>query len=96
MNKEEIQNNFNLIQEKIKEMRTTEKQVKQLDREITLELERYRNKSVERVLDYINDKCWNKENIDIDKLQTLVVHCLNKLNGNIDGIELSLEENKNE
>lgn len=92
MSKEEMQNIYNSIEEKRKEMRITEKQVQQLDREITLELEIYRNKSVQRVLDYINDKCWDKETIDIDKLQTLVVHCLNKLNGNIDGIELSLED----
>lgn len=92
MSKEEMQNIYNSIEEKRKEMRITEKQVQQLDREITLELEIYRNKSVQRVLDYINDKCWDKEIIDIDKLQTLMVHCLNKLNGNIDGIELSLED----
>lgn len=94
MDKQEILNIYNSIEEKRKEMRITEKQVQQLDKEITLELERYRNKSVERVLNYINEKCWNNENID--NLQTLIVHCLNKLNGNIDGIELSLEENKNE
>lgn len=92
MNKEEMQNIYNSIEEKRKEMRITEKQVQQLEREITLELERYRNKSVQRVLEYINNKCWEHENIEIDRLQTLVVHCLNKLNGNIDGIELNLEE----
>lgn len=94
MDKQEILNIYNSIEEKRKEMRITEKQVQQLDEEITLELERYRNKSVERVLNYINEKCWNDENID--NLQILIVHCLNKLNGNIDGIELNLEENKNE
>lgn len=92
MSKEEMQNIYNSIEEKRKEMRITEKQVQQLDREITLELEIYRNKSVKRVLDYINHKCWEHEDIEIDKLQTLIVHCLNKLNGNIDGIELSLED----
>lgn len=92
MNKEEIENIYDSIEEKRKEMRITEKQVQQLEREITLELERYRNKSVQRVLDYINHKCWEHENIEIDRLQTLMVHCLNKLNGNIDGIELSLED----
>ena len=92
MSKEEMQNIYNSIEEKRKEMKITEKQVQQLEREITLELEIYRNKSVQRVLDYINHKCWEHEDIEIDKLQTLVVHCLNKLNGNIDGIELSLED----
>lgn len=92
MNKEEMQNFYNSIEEKRKEMKITEKQVQKLEKEITLELERYRNLSVQRVLGYINDKCWNKETIDIDSLQDLIVHCLNKLNGNIDGIELSLED----
>ena len=90
MSKEEMQNIYNSIEEKREEMRITEKQVQKLDREITLELERYRNKSVERVLDYINDKCWKHENID--NLHSLITHCLNKLNGNLDGIELSLED----
>ena len=92
MDKEEMQNFYNSIEEKRKEMEITEKQVQKLEKEIILELERYRNLSVQRVLDYINHKCWNKETIDIDRLQTLIVHCLNKLNGNIDGIELSLED----
>lgn len=78
------------IERKRKERSIMERQVQQIDKEIQLEIEQYRNKSVVRVLYYINNKCW--ENEDIGKLQDLITHCLNKLNGNVDGIELSLEE----
>lgn len=90
MDKNEVVNFYNEIQSKRKEMKIMERQVQQIDNAIQLEIEQYRNKSVKRVLEYINDKCWRKENID--NLQDLITHCLNKLNGNIDGIELSLKE----
>lgn len=90
MNKETIKNIYKDIEEKRKERIIMEKQVQQIDREIALDLEKYRNQSVYRVLEYINNKCWLKQ--DCKNLQNLIVHCLNKLNGNIDGIELSLEE----
>ncbi len=90
MDKNEVLNFYNEIERKRKEMKIMETQVQQIDNEIQLEIEQYRNKSVTRVLEYINDKCWNNENID--DLQNLIIHCLNKLNGNIDGIELSLKE----
>lgn len=56
---------------------------------------KYRIKSVIRVLEYMSrqgDKLTFQEGDD------LIVHCLNKLNGNIDGIELNLirEEVKND
>ena len=90
MNKEELVIFYNEIERKRKEMHIMEKQVQQIDNEIQLEIEQYRKKSVKRVLEYINDKCWGKENID--NLHTLIVHCLNKLNGNLDGVEISLKE----
>lgn len=90
MDKEEILNFYNSIKNKINEMKIMEEQVKKIDREIQLDIEQYRNKSVVRVLEYINSKFWENENID--NLQNLICHCLNKLHGNIDGIELSFKE----
>lgn len=90
MDKEEVVNFYNEIENKRKERSIMEKQVQQIDKEIELEIEQYRNKSVARVLKYISDKCWKNENVD--NLHDLITHCLNKLHGNIDGIELSLEE----
>lgn len=42
--KEQILNIYNSIEKKRKEMETEEKHIQKLDREITLELERYRKK----------------------------------------------------
>ena len=86
-----------ILIEKFDELKNISKQIdmqktllEQLDNTLTIKTLEYRIKSVERVLDYINDKCW--ENEKPKDLQTLIVHCSNKLNGNLDGIELSLED----
>lgn len=85
-----------ILIEKFNELKNISKQIdiqktllEQLDNELTIKTLEYRIKSVEIVLNYINDKCWKNE--EIKNLQTLIVHCSNKLNGNIDGIELNLE-----
>lgn len=51
-------------------------------------LEEYRVESVCRVLDFIR---MNTKRIDPRKIDTLLCHCQNKLRGNIDGIELTLD-----
>ena len=48
---------------------------------------RYRAYSVDRVLDFIRSEYRQGRLCD---LETLLCHCQNKLNGNIDGIELTL------
>lgn len=50
----------------------------------------YRVHSVNRVLDFVRRNCDKLSKHDID---TLLCHCQNKLNGNIDGIELALDIN---
>lgn len=73
-------------------IQSTEKELETLRYEHDSCLISYRIASVCRVLDYI--QCVNRagklSEIDLDKL---LVHCHNKLNGNIDGIELKLELN---
>lgn len=49
-------------------------------------LSEYRRASVDRVLSYIR----TKKITDEHELDLLLCHCQNKLNGNIDGIELNL------
>ena len=49
-------------------------------------LSEYRRDSVDRVLSYIR----TKKITDSNELDLLLFHCQNKLNGNIDGIELNL------
>jgi hypothetical protein len=93
MNKQECKNLYEEIEEIRKERDITINQVQKMDKDIEIKLLEYRIKSVKRVLDYMNNKCWKKENIP--ELHNKIVHCLNKLNGNIDGIELTLEEGLN-
>ena len=50
----------------------------------------YRIESVNRVLDFIRNEYRAGRICD---LETLLCHCQNKLNGNIDGIELDLDGN---
>lgn len=49
----------------------------------------YRIESVSRVLDFIRSEYGAGRVCD---LEVLLCHCQNKLNGNIDGIELDLDE----
>lgn len=49
----------------------------------------YRKESVERVLDYIATEYRQGRLCNLDIMLT---HCMNKLNGNIDGVELKLDE----
>lgn len=49
----------------------------------------YRIKSVNRVLDFIRSEYRAGR---VCNLETLLCHCQNKLNGNIDGTELTLDE----
>lgn len=50
----------------------------------------YRIRSVNRVIEYIR----SNKIIDSNELDTLLCHCKNKLNGNIDGVELDLRSDK--
>lgn len=49
---------------------------------------KYRIASTERVLSFVRGNFRKMSDIEVD---TYLVHCLNKLNGNIDGVELSLQ-----
>lgn len=52
---------------------------------------RYRVDSVDRILDFIRSEYRQGRLCD---LETLLCHCQNKLNGNIDGTELTLDKGK--
>lgn len=68
--------------------------VQKKDAEIQVKILEYRIASVSRILDYIHTKQFDK-NFDIN-YDKLITHCCNKLNGNIDGIEINLKEEENE
>lgn len=68
--------------------------VQKIDEEIQIKILEYRIASVSRILDYIHSNQM-KVASDLKQFDTLITHCCNKLNGNIDGIEIELE-GKNE
>ena len=55
-------------------------------------LHNYRVASAERVISFV---ARNVEKLNKNKIEVYLVHCLNKLNGNIDGIELDITFDKN-
>lgn len=63
--------------------------------EIRIELLKYRVQSVKRILEFMSSAKDDKGNsitfLNGITLNTLAVHCQNKLNGNIDGIEITLD-----
>lgn len=64
------------------------KKVDEIKKDIANDVLQYRVASVSRVLNFIHTSIAINRSID---LATLITHCCNKLNGNIDGIELELE-----
>ena len=90
MNKKDLECEYDAIKTKRIDRDNYIQLAESLDKQITIDTYRYRIDSVKRVLDYINDKLWKDE---IPKnLQVLIVHCLNKLNGGIDNVELNLDK----
>lgn len=86
MNKGNLECLYDAIKEKRKNRDEHIETVTKLDKEIQIELLEYRIESVKRVLEYFRD-------LDTD-FENMIVHCLNKLDGNIDGIELNLGDDK--
>lgn len=63
--------------------------VQKIDEEIQIKILEYRIASVSRILDYIHSNQTKVAN-NSTRFDTLITHCCNKLNGNLDGIELNL------
>lgn len=86
MNKGNLECIYDAIKEKRRNRDDYIDKVTELDKEIQVEILEYRIESVKRVLEYF-------QGLDTD-FDNLIVHCINKLNGNIDGIELALGDDK--
>lgn len=86
MNKGNLENFYESIENKRKDRDEYIERVTKLDKEIQQEVLEYRIQSVKRVLEYFNI-------IDKD-FDNMINHCINKLEGNIDGIELELGDSK--
>lgn len=83
-------NIYDAIKDKRENQKEYIKQVQDLDNEIKTDVLEYRIASVKRILDYIHSNQM-KVASDLKQFDTLITHCCNKLSGNIDGIELELE-----
>lgn len=86
MNKGNLESIYDAIQEKRKERDSHIDTVTKLDKQIQQEILEYRIESVKRVLEYF-------QGLDKD-FDNMLTHCINKLDGNIDGIELPLGDDK--
>ena len=86
--KEKLVDDYEFIKQKLQEVRNKEQELSTIRESIRKKQIEYRIESVQRVLDYIR----GKKITDSSRLDLLLCHCQNKLNGNIDGIELTLKE----
>lgn len=77
------------VKAKAEEMEDLKEKMEEAKREYWELKYAYRRESVNRVLDFIRTEYRAGRVCD---LETLLCHCQNKLNGNIDGVELKLEE----
>ena len=91
LDRDKLLNIYDAIKEKRLERENHVEMVQKLDKEIQNEVLEYRIASVSRVLDYIHSNQF-KRNLAEEYFDTLITHCCNKLNGNIDGIELELRD----
>lgn len=80
---------FQLSEKEKEKLCKIRKQHEEIQREYTRLCIAYRNESVMRVLEFILSNYRNKK---ICNLDILLTHCLNKISGNIDGVELTLDE----
>lgn len=80
-----------ICNESVRKISNLENDLKQAKVKERIALLEYRSASVLRVLDHVNDLLRYNE---LEEVKTLIVHCINKLNGNIDGVELRLLDTK--
>lgn len=79
---------YNFCKGKLAEIKRHEEDIERIRNAYNKKIVEYRIESVQRVLDYI--RC--KKITDVRRLDILLCHCQNKLNGNIDGCEIDLHE----
>ena len=88
--KQSLEEDYSFCKSKLEEIRQHVKQIEIIRNTYNKLIIEYREKSVDRVLDYIR----SKKITDSKMLDILLCHCQNKLNGNIDGIELDLRSDE--
>ena len=87
--KEKLISDYEFCKLDLAEIRRHEKEIADIRLDYNSKIVKYRMESVNRVLDFIRSEYGAGRICD---LETLLYHCQNKLNGNIDGTELDLDE----
>lgn len=87
--KEKLISDYEFCGCNLAKIRQHEKAIADIRLDYNSKIIKYRMESVSRVLDFIRSEYGAGRICD---LETLLCHCKNKLNGNIDGIELDLDE----
>lgn len=87
--KEKLISDYEFCKCNLAEIRRHEKEIADIRLDYNSKIVKYRIESVKRVLDFIRDEYRAGR---ICNLEMLLCHCQNKLNGNIDGMELDLDE----
>lgn len=87
--KQKLISDYEFCKCNLAEIRQHEKEIADIRLDYNSKIVKYRMKSVNRVLDFIISEYRAGRICD---LGTLLCHCQNKLNGNIDGTELDLDE----
>lgn len=87
--KQKLISDYELCKCNLAQIRQHEKEIADIRLDYNLKIAKYRKESVNRVLDFVRSEYRAGRICD---LEILLCHCQNKLNGNIDGIELDLDE----
>lgn len=87
--KQELISNYELCKCNLAQIRQHEKEIADIRFDNNSKIAKYRMESVNRVLDFVRNEYRAGRICD---LEILLCHCQNKLNGNIDGVELDLDE----
>jgi hypothetical protein len=87
--KEKLISDYEFCKCDLAEIRRHEKEIADIRLDYNSKIVKYRIESVNRVLDFIRSEYRAGRICD---LETLLCHCQNKLNGNIDRTELNLDE----
>ena len=87
--KKKLISDYELCKYDLVKIRQHEKEIADIRLDYNSKIVKYRRESVNRVLDFVRSEYRAGR---ICNLEILLCHCQNKLNGNIDGVELDLDE----
>lgn len=87
--KQELISDYESCKCDLAEIRQHEKEIADIRLDYNSKIVKYRKESVNRVLDFVRSEYRAGRICDVE---ILLCHCQNKLNGNIDGVELDLDE----